>query len=386
MSRILATVLLVVSPAAATAAEPPAPAPSGEPAAPSVALPAAAPVVPRDEVLRLTPEMEEFLAENVAGGSADLRLHSLMDALFERGRLGVSYSNVGTTTVARTFELRSGNCLSFTLMFAAMARRVGLEVRFREVGEVLSWDRRGAVVLNNKHLFAEVPVGREVVAVDFIPGADKRYRRPRLVDEDRVIAHFYSNLGAESLAAGEPERALAELQRAIAIDPTFGWAWTNLGVVHRALGQPEQAEQAYLEAFRLDPADATPLSNLAGLYAGQGKERKAGRFERRVETHRQRNPFHHYRLSLQASAAGRTTEAIDHMQRAVRRAPEDPDFRSRLAELYHADGQRRRAERSLELAQHYSSDPEARERLGRLLEEWRAGYNGPPRRSMEGGA
>ncbi len=382
MSRILATLLLVVSPAAAAAAAPPAPAPSREPPA----QPAAGPLVPRDEVLRLSPEMEEFLAENVAGGSADQRLHSLMDALFERGRLGVSYSNVGTTTAARTFALRSGNCLSFTLMFAAMARRVGLEVRFREVGEVLSWDRRGAVVLNNKHLFAEVPVGLQVVAVDFLPDADKRYRRPRLVGEDRVIAHFYSNLGAESLAAGEPERALAELRQAIAIDPTFGWAWTNLGVVHRASGRPEEAERAYLEAFRLDPADATPLSNLASLYAGQGQERKAERFERRVEKHRRQNPFHHYRLSLQASAAGSTTEAIAHMRRAVRRAPEDPDFRARLAELYHADGQRERAERSLELAQHYSSDPEARERLGRLLEEWRSGYNGPPRRSMEGGA
>jgi tetratricopeptide (TPR) repeat protein len=369
MSRILATVLLVVSPAATAAAEPPAPAPSGEPTAQS----AAGPPVAREEILRLSPEMAAFLDENVAGASPELRLSSLMDALFERGRLDVSYSNVRTTTAAQTFELRSGNCLSFTLMVAAMVRHLGLAVRFREVGEVLSWNRRGAVLLNNKHLYAEVPAGRDVVAVDFLPGADKRYRRPRLVDEDRVIAHFYSNLGAESLAAGEPERALAELQQAIAIDPTFGWAWTNLGVVHRALGRPEQAEHAYLEAFRLDPADATPLSNLAGLYAGQGKERKAGRFERRVERHRRRSPFHHYRLSLQASAAGRATEAITHMRRAVRRAPEDPAFRSRLAELYHAGGRPRRAERSLELARHFSSDPEAKERLGRLLEAWRSG-------------
>lgn len=344
-------------------------------AAAHAAAPAAAQVpVPREEILRLSPEMEAFLAEHVAGGSADLRLHSLMDAVFERGRLGVSYSNDQTTTAARTFELKSGNCLSFTLMFAAMARHLGLEVRFREVPEVLSWDRRGAVLLNSKHLYAEVPVGRgEVVAVDFLPGADKRYRRPRPVGEDRVIAHFYSNLGVESLAAGEPERALAELERAIEIDGTFGWAWTNLGVVHRRLGRPELAEEAYLEAFRLDPADATPLSNLAGLYAAQGKTLKAARLERQVEKHRRRSPFHHYRLSLQASAAGRTGEAIAHMRRAVRRAPEDPGYRTRLAELYHADGRRRQAERSLELALLHTRDPDDRERLERLLERWRAG-------------
>jgi len=361
MSRIITAALLTLSLAAvATAQAPAAPAPESAP-------------IPREEVLRLSPQMKAFLADNVAGGSADLRLHSLMDALFERGRLGVSYSNVRTTTAARTFELKSGNCLSFTLMFAAMARHVGLEVRFREVGEVLSWDQRGAVLLNNKHLYAEVPIGREVVAVDFIPGANKRYRRPRLVGEDRVIAHFYSNLGAESLAAGEPERALAELQRAIATDETFGWAWSNLGVVYRLLGHPEQAERAYLEAFRLDSTDVTPLSNLANLYAGQGKARRAARLERRVERHRRRNPFYHYRLSLQESAAGRTKAAIAHMRRAVRRVPDDPRFRLRLAELYHAAGRQSRAERSLEMALHHSSDPETEERLGRLLEQWRSG-------------
>lgn len=351
---------------------------AGVPAAP--AGPAGDEPIPREQVLRLSPEMEAFLARRVPGGTAGVRLHSLMDALFERGELAVSYTDVRTTTAAQTFELRSGNCLSFTLMFAALARRVGLEVRFREVGEILSWDQRGAVQFNSKHLFTEVVVDRDVIAVDFVPGADKRYRLLRTVDDARVLAHFYSNLGAESLAAGEPRRALANLEEAIAIDPTFGWAWSNLGVVYRQLGRPEEAERAYLEAWRLDPGDATPLSNLAGLYAARGLERKAAKIERRVERHRRRNPFHHYRLSLQASAAGRTDDAIDHMRRAVRRAPDDPRFRVRLAELYHAGGERRRAERNLELALHHSGDPEARERLGRLLEQWRSG--GPRSRTM----
>ena len=362
MSRIAPTLLTL-----ALAAAGPAPAA----AAPATA-PAAAPI-PRAEILRLSPDMKAFLAENVAtGGPAGARLSSLMDALFERGKLDVSYSNVRTTTAARTFERRGGNCLSFTLMFAAMARQAGLEVRFREVGEVLSWDQRGAVLLNNKHLYAEVATGHEVIAVDFIPGADKRYRQPTLVDEDRVIAHFYSNLGAESLAAGEPRRALVDLRQAIAVDESFGWAWSNLGVAYRQLGRPEEAEHAYLEAYRLDPSDATPLSNLANLYAGQGKERRAARLERRVEKHRRRNPFYHYRLSLQASASGKAREAIDHMRRAVRRAPDQPRFRTRLAELYHGEGRRREAERNLELALHYSTDPEAKQRLEQLLAEWRS--------------
>lgn len=335
--------------------------------------PGPAETVARAEVLGLSPEMEAFLAAQVGGGTDDLRLHSLMDALFERGKLDVSYSNERTTTAARTFELRTGNCLSFTLMFAAMARQVGLEVRFREVGEVLSWDRRGSVLLNNKHLFTEVVLAHSVVAVDFLPGAEKRYRLVRDADEARVLAHFYSNLGVESLAAGEPRRALANLRLAIASDGSFGWAWSNLGVVYRVLGQPDRAEEAYLEAYRLDPTDVTPLSNLASLYAGQGKELKAARFQHKVERHRRRNPFHHYRLSLLASAAGDPRAAIVHMRRATRRAPDDPRFWTRLAELYRADGRPRRAERSLEQALRHSRDPDQRQRLERRLAEWRSG-------------
>ena len=72
------------------------------------------------------------------------------------------------------------------------------------------------------------------------------------------------------------------------------------------------------------------------------------------------------------SPKGTTHEAITHMERAVRRSPEDPLLRSRLAELYHAGGRRRQAERSLELALAHTSDPEARQRLERLLAEWRS--------------
>jgi Flp pilus assembly protein TadD len=362
---------LAVVPPARAGADPRATDPA--PAAAPAAQPAGAEPIPREQVLRLSPEMEAFLAQHVAGGTANLRLQSLMDALFERGKLGVSYANAPTTTAARTFELRSGNCLSFTLMFAALARRVGLEVRFREVGEVLSWDQRGGVLLNSKHLYTEVLVDRGVIAVDFIPGADKRYRVVRDVDDARVLAHFYSNLGAESLAAGEPRRALAHLEEAIAIDPTFGWAWSNLGVVYRQLGRPAEAEQAYLEAWRLDRADATPLSNLASLYAGQGAERKAARLGRRVAAHRQRNPFYHYRLAQVASAEGRTQEAIGHLKRAVRRAPDDPRLWSRLADLYRAAGAPSKAERSLEKALRHCTDPEAKERLERRLAQWRSG-------------
>ncbi len=340
---------------------------------PAAATPQAEEPVARERILALSPDMEAFVADHVGRGPANARLHALLDALFAREHLAVAYSNAETTTAAETFARGSGNCLSFTLMFAALARRAGLEVRFQEVGEVLSWDRRGAVLLNNKHLFAEVQIEGGTVRVDFIPGNEKRYRLMRRAGEARVLAHFYSNVGAERTAVGEPQRALADLRRAVEIDPEFAWAWNNLGVVYRRLGERERAIESYRRAWELDPGDATPLANLANLYRLAGESRKAARFEHRVEAHRRRNPFHHLQLSLAAEAEGDRKLAIEHMRRAVRRAPDDPRMWTRLAELYASAGRRRQAEAKLEIALRHARDEAERERLRERLAALRAG-------------
>ena len=44
-----------------------------------------------------------------------------------------------TRTASETFRARRGNCLSFSNMFVAMARDVGLDVQFQEVEIPPDW-------------------------------------------------------------------------------------------------------------------------------------------------------------------------------------------------------------------------------------------------------
>jgi Flp pilus assembly protein TadD len=299
------------------------------------------------DVMALTPEIERFIEERVSlNQPRSARLRGLMSALFGKNGLDITYGNVKTKTAVETFESRSGNCLSFTILFVALARHVGLEAHFQEVGEILSWDRRGDVAVSNRHMFAEVETIEGMTRVDFLPGVEKRYRLVRRIDEQRVRAHYYSNLGAEALTNDDPELAMKMFTRAVEADETLAAAWVNMGVTHRRLGQEEAAERSYLRALKLDREEISAASNLANLYLTTGRERLAGPYLRKVKKHRLSNPFWHFQQGLDAAARGQLRTASRSLKKAVRLLPDDAMFRAELGKIQARAGRFRRAERS----------------------------------------
>ena len=343
-----------------------------------VALPVGATAIPEREtevvdLLALSPEMEEFIDARVRPGMPrSAKARRLMDALFGPDGLDIVYGNTRTRTAVETFEARSGNCLSFTILFVALARHVGLEAHFKEVGEILSWDRRGDVAVTNRHMYAEIETIEGVKQVDFMPGVEKRYRSVRRIDERRVLAHYYSNVGAEALTANDPDRAMEMFTRALATDDTLAAAWVNRGVAHRRLGELEAAEADYLRALELDPDEISAASNLARLYQITGRNRAARPYLKLVRKHRRQNPFYHFRLGLEAAGRDELVTARRFLKRAVRLLPEDVMFRVELGKVQVRSGRSRRAERSFERALELSTDEAERARLKRLLEQARA--------------
>lgn len=333
--------------------------------------------IPDRDILALSPEIERFLDENV-GQDLDRtsRLYSLMDAIFSRRGLDLTYTTSHTKTAIETFETKSGNCLSFTLMFVAMARHVGLAASFQEVPDVLSWDRRGDTILSNKHIYAVVELDNARMRVDFLPHPEGYFGAAPIPDF-RAWAHYYNNLGAEGLADDDVELAISYFRKALEHDPRFTPAWSNLGAAQRRRGDLEAAEESYRMALEIDPEELTAASNLAGLYHLQGRSQEARPLLARVESLRRRNPFHHYRLAVEAARAGATEQAIRHLRNAIRRRPKDPQFYAFLAALQERSGAPKKAVRSLERAVALEDDAGRRqlleERLRRLQQEGHGG-------------
>ncbi len=111
------------------------------------------------DVLAMDQDMLRFLDKHVnQKHRSTLKLHELLYAIITEGSFGLEYDEI-TRTAQETFEARLGNCLSFTNLFVAMAREVGLEVSYQEVDIPPSWSMAGDTYELNRHVNVFVDLG-----------------------------------------------------------------------------------------------------------------------------------------------------------------------------------------------------------------------------------
>lgn len=334
-------------------------------AGPSEAAPRESPSVAEIDPLALSPEMIAF-AETKIGKrqSRTSRLLSLREAIFDSDSgLGITYGSSATYTAAETLERRTGNCLSFTLLYVALARYLKLDAYFVEVDEVTGWSQRGQLGFSHWHMYAEVEVHNGLALVDFLPWSDRRYRSQRRIGDSRARAHYFSNVGAERLAGGDRDGAMEFFRHALELDPGFHPARVNMAVALRRGGDSRAAETTLLQVLEVEPGNAVAAANLASLYLESGREEDARRWlEQRLEF-LARNPFHHFRLGLGALRDETPEAARAHFRRAIDLLPHESIFHEQLARAYRRLGEARRARNSLKRAIYLTDDPQRRERL-----------------------
>lgn len=310
-------------------------------------------LVAEEQVLALTPEMRDFLDTHVdRKGGGNLKLHQLVSAMVEAESFGLVYDEI-TRTASQTFRDRRGNCLSFSNMFVAMARDVGLDVEFQEVDIPPDWTFDKDTFVLNRHINVFVSLGSMPPrVVDFNIGDFKSTYDMWKVTDRRARAHFYNNIGVEHMQAGDTAVALACFRKAIADnDAGFSPAWTNLGTLYLRNGHPAHAEAAFLQALEASPTDLVAMSNLARLYERQGDRQRAEAFQKRVAEHRRRNPYYRYQLALQAYRAQDYDTAIEHLKYAIGKRVNEDQFYYLLGLCYLRKGDQRAAGRWLARAE-----------------------------------
>ncbi len=318
--------------------------------------------VPADpDVFAVSGSMRRYLQVDIARQlRASGPLQGLVAALQSDRQLKLAYDSEGTRTAAEAFESRSGNCLSLTIMTAALAREVGLSVSFRRVFSEQTWTRRDDLLFLGGHVnivLAQSPMDRaggidrvRGIIVDFLPDADLRGQRAWEIDEKTVTAMYMNNRAAETMARGALDDAYWWVRGAILHDARFLEAFNTLGVVYFRHGNPADAERVFRFVLTREAENASALSNLANVVESLGRKIEAATLRERLRRIEPHPPFHYSDLGFAALKRGEFETARGHFATELARYAANHEAHFGLAVAYLGLRDSRAAQRHLTAA------------------------------------
>jgi len=318
------------------------------------AIATAPPAVPPspEQVMAIPAGLRQQLQEQVIHGTnaSDKRLQRLLELVFQPRHPetpSLQYDTAATLTVAETWAQQRANCLSFTLLFVVLAREAGLEAHMQEVGQVVGWYQEQGVIYNAGHVNVGLRVDGRHATLDLDRNVLYDRRGPQPISDQRALAHFYNNRGAELMATPDREGARAHLRMALQMDPHFAPAWNNLGVLETRAGDFDAAARALDNALQEDPMLASALSNASALYHRIGREQQAARLAMRLQRVHARDPFYQFMQGVTAERRGDYAQAVVAYRHAIRLYGNAHQFHFGLARAYFLEGDNRRAMREM---------------------------------------
>ena len=145
-------------------------------------------------------------------------------------------------------------------------------------------------------------------------------------------------------------KAFAYFVKSLQTKRDLAFVWSNLGVVYKRNGQLSDAKTAYRTALELDHGLSTALNNLYAVLVEEGDWLAAEAVQRRVERHRQKNPYYLHYLSIEALNEQRYADAIELLDRAISLNEEEYRFHFTLARSLFLNGKNDTALNSLHRA------------------------------------
>jgi tetratricopeptide (TPR) repeat protein len=297
----------------------------------------------------VTPELRAALEQRLRQAPSERsKINEVVRFIFED--LDLHYSLTPTRNALETFRTKQGNCLSFVNLFVGVARELGLNPFYVEVTDYQKWNHREGMVVSQGHIVGGMYLEGELKPYDFLPYRRKAYKDFNPIDDLRAAAHYYNNLGAEALMAGDLEKARQLLEIAVGIAPRFEKAINNMGVVLARSGQPERALELYQKGLEIDPENPMILTNLTRLYQQTGRAAEAEQLLTKLETNNASNPFFFVYQGEMALSRGENDKALDYMVRAMRQDSELPEVHVGFVKVYVALGDLEKARHHLERA------------------------------------
>lgn len=318
------------------------------------------------DVFALSDDMKHYLRVEIAAQLiAKGPQRGLIDALYDKSQLKLDYDAEVTRNASQTFAARAGNCLSLVIMTAALAKELGLPVRYQRVLVADALSRSGDFYFSSSHVnltLVTPGMGDRIldydnapITVDFLPPEEVRGRRLRVIGEETVVAMYMNNRAAESLARGQLNDAYWWAREAIVHDPRFLSSYNTLGVIYRDHGNLQEAERVLHHVLELEPENTQVMSNLALVFSDEGRVAEADTLTHKLEQLQPYPPFHFFNLGVAAMRKGDFKAAKSLFEREVYRDPYYHEFHFWLAAAHLGLGEIEQARKHLAIAMETST-------------------------------
>ena len=188
------------------------------------------------------------------------------------------YIKLENSALPWVIENKKGDCLGLSLLYLALTERLRLPFY-------------GIAVPT--HVFVRYDDGKKKINIETTGKGyeykDRYYEKEfmlhptyknynfylRNLSKREVIGLFLSDLGVVYGLKGMYNEAIAELKKAIMINPNNAEAHSNLGVVYIIIGMHDEAIAEYKKGIEINPNDAKAHYNLGAAYHEKGMHNKA---------------------------------------------------------------------------------------------------------------
>jgi Flp pilus assembly protein TadD len=320
--------------------------------------PALVKVTPKD-LFKLDADLEAELGQpQWRGAPTGQRLKRLVAMVFGADKKSFAYRAGHSTIAAETWRERRGDCLSLTVLTYSIARTLDMKPVMQEVQTPAIFDRAGEFDMVNQHVNLLVPHVRidlfmesstHDAVLDFDPDFSAIWRG-NLLTEDGIVARYYNNIAAESMAVHENARAYAYYKAAIRTEPGYAAPYSNLAVLYRRAGHDAEAETLLRHAVALQGNSDVALHELHRLLADQGRTAEAQQVARELEARQSTDPYYWMGLGVKSLLDDDPKGAVAKFERARDIAPTFAEIHRYLALAYVRAGDARKAKVEVEQA------------------------------------
>lgn len=222
-----------------------------------------------------------------------------------------------------------------------------------------------AIAVNAQQIDARFDLGRLELNHDDAPRAEQQFRA--ILEQQPDDADAHSGLGLALMKEQRPDAAQAEFERALALNPLDAAAIDGSAQLAIAAGNPAHAADLLETAVKQDGNDAEMREHLAMAYAQLGRFGDAATQLKAAAALTPSDPTVHALLSQVLTTTGQLNDAILEQQKALHLDGSDPDGWNNLGVLEAKAGKTAEArddfEHALRLAPGHA---QARANLARL--------------------